>query len=132
MRLFPKNIISNFLLLVFIFYSMGTLSLVEDQYNLKEDCSMKKGCCCCEMNSGKSCNCSNHLTSFGVNINQPCNHPNFEGINAQIGFAIIIDIPAGQSIVSYTQYPVSNSESTYHVEQTRLLKPPKPNSFQSV
>jgi hypothetical protein len=132
MRLFPKNIISNFLLLVFIFYSMGTLSLFEDKYNLKEECSMGKDCCCCKMNSGESCCCSNHLTSFGLNINMPCNHPSFVGINAQIGFAIIIDIPGDQSIVSYTQYPVYNYESTYYVEQTKLLKPPKPNSFQLV
>ena len=111
---------------------MGTLSLLEDQYSLKEDCSMKKDCCCCKMNRGKSCCCSHHLTSGGLNINIPCNHPNFEGINANIGFATIIDIQGDKLIVSYTQYPIFNSESTYHVEQTKLLKPPNPDSFQLV
>lgn len=132
MKLFLKNIISNFLLLIFIFYSVGTLSLLENKYNLEEDCSMRKDCSCCEMNSEKSSCCSNHLTAFVLSIDQSCNHPNFEGINPKIDFAIIIYIPGNQSITSHTQYFVCNSESTYHVEQIRLLKPPKPNSFQLV
>jgi len=111
--------------LIFIFYSIGFLNLLKDKNEFSEDCRMRKGCTCCEMNKGQSGCCSNHLMQSILSINIPCNHPNFEGINYKIDFALIIFVLYSQFEELDLQYLSCNFESKYFVFQSKILKPPK-------
>ncbi|OGU30888.1 MAG: hypothetical protein A2057_12240 [Ignavibacteria bacterium GWA2_35_9] len=126
MKLSIKNLLSCFLLFIPFFYSSEVSNLFEN--NLKEDCNSRKNCTCCEMNSDESSCCSNHVKGFTLNIDLPCNHPNFSQINIKTDFSIITLIPDNRSFISKLEYSVFASRLAYYVEQSGLIKPP--NSFQ--
>jgi hypothetical protein len=124
MKLF-KNIFSSFLLLIFIFYSLGILNHYVNKDEAVMDCSMKKSCSCCEMNSAttKSC-CSSHTKKFSF-LDLPCHHPNFEGISFKFDPIVISFFNQKLFITDYSDYKSFSYNFYNQTESESLLKPPR-------
>jgi hypothetical protein len=125
MKLF-QNIFSSLLLLIFIFYSLGILNHYENKDEALMDCSMKKSCSCCEMNSTKtkSC-CSSHTKKLSLILDLPCHHPNFEGINFKFDPQDLIIFNSREIISARNDFLIINFTNHSHAFLQDLVKPPQ-------
>ncbi|MFO7444724.1 MAG: hypothetical protein R6W90_00080 [Ignavibacteriaceae bacterium] len=128
MGLLFKNIIIYALLTIFIFFSLGSVNLIEKEKTEGDVCSLLNNCSCCSMKKSESPCCSNHQSGFSTKINVPCSHPGYDDIHLKLDPSIKNIIAEELVIVLTSSYMVSNTKSVYYAQQISLFKPPPYNT----